>query len=83
MHAIRLAVHARVARQKHNQLFHIDDHRAQIVKGILQLFQNICLSIGRTYSFQRIYFGQRERMTHNLSFGIQLLVLRLVSQGVK
>jgi hypothetical protein len=82
MHAIRLAVHPRVARQEPNQLFHINYHRAQIVKSILQFFQNLRLSIGRRYSSKKIYFAQRQRITHNRILAI-LQIMRLVSISVK
>jgi hypothetical protein len=56
MHAIRLAVHARAARQEHDQLFHIKDHRVQIVELLLQLFQNMCVFTSEAEAFQKTYF---------------------------
>jgi len=58
MHAIRLAVQATVAGKENDHLFHVKDHRAQIVKHLLQLFQNLRVSTGGTEIFQRIYFGE-------------------------
>ena len=53
---LRHWVEARVARHEHSQLFHIKDHTVQIVKSVFQFFENQCLSTGRTYYFQMIYF---------------------------